>query len=88
MNYSQFYRTPIRTPLPEEEDLSLIGNRIRRPGDRHKTQKNIMSTSRKMKNSRNNIRNIERSRGKIELDPKYKTIDFDNGYGEYEDSDE
>ena len=88
MNYSQFYKTPIRTPLPEEEDRNLIGNRIKRPGDRHKTQKNFMSTSRNMKNNKYNIRNIERSGGKIELDPKYKTIDFDNGYGEYEDSDD
>ena len=88
MNYSQFYKTPIRTPLPEEEDRNLIGNRIKRPGDRHKTQKNFMSISRNMKNNKYNIRNIERSGGKIELDPKYKTIDFDNGYGEYEDSDD
>ena len=88
MNYTQFYKTPIRTPLPEEEDRNLIGNRIKRPGDRHKTQKNFMSISRNMKNNKYNIRNIERSGGKIELDPKYKTIDFDNGYGEYEDSDD
>ena len=47
-----------------------------------------MSISRNMKNNKYNIRNIERSGGKIELDPKYKTIDFDNGYGEYEDSDD
>ena len=90
MNYSQFYRSPIRTPKVEEEDQTLIGNRIRRPGDRKRTQKSFISNFSNSRNLKNNIgsNNIERSRGKIELDPKYRSIDYDNGYGEFEDSDE
>ena len=90
MNYSQFYRSPIRTPKVEEDEQTLIGNRIRRPGDRKKTQRSFISNFSNSRNLKNNIgsNNIERSRGKIELDPKYRSIDYDNGYGEFEDSDE
>jgi hypothetical protein len=91
MNYSQFYRSPMRTPSKvEEEEKSLIANRIRRPGDRQNTQKSFMNTS--LNTSRYNSKlgrnyNIDRSRGKIEFDPKYRSIDYDNGY-EFEDSDD
>ena len=91
MNYSQFYRSPMRTPSKfEEEEKSLIANRIRRPGERQNTQKSFMNTS--LNTSRYNSKlgrnyNIDRSRGKIEFDPKYRSIDYDNGY-EFEDSDD
>ena len=78
MNYSQFYRSPIRTPKIPEDEKSLIGNRIRRPGERKNTQKSYLNNSRYNRNGRNN--NFDRSRGKIEFDPKYRSIDYDNGY--------
>ena len=77
MNYSQFYRSPIRTPKIPEDEKSLIGNRIRRPGERKNTQKSYLNNSRYNRNGRNNF---DRSRGKIEFDPKYRSIDYDNGY--------
>jgi hypothetical protein len=89
MNFSQFYRSPKKAPPKVEEDeQTLIGNRIKRPGERKKTQKHIMNTTGKeFRRNRNNIAsyNIDRSRGKIELDPKYKSIDFSNDDYESED---
>ena len=71
MNYSQFYRSPMKSPKIEEEEKSLIGNRIKRPGERQNTQRSFMKRK---------GRNFDRSRGKIEFDPKYRSIDYDNGY--------
>ena len=89
MNFSQFYRSPKKAPpRVEEDEQTLIGNRIKRPGERKKTQKHIMNTTGKeFRRNRNNIAsyNIDRSRGKIELDPKYKSIDF--GDDDYESED-
>ena len=83
MNYSQFYRSPMKSPKFEDEK-SLIGNRIKKPGERQNTQKSFLNnTSRYWPRGRN----IDRSRGKIEFDPKYRSIDYDNGY-ELSDSDE
>jgi hypothetical protein len=79
MNYSQFYRSPIKTPHIEEDDQSLIANKIRRPGERKKTPKSRMnSTAREYKRDRKNLLsyNIDRSRGKIELDPNFRSLDF------------
>ena len=61
-----------------DDEKSLIGSRIRRPGKRKGTQRSFLNSSRLMRNGRNN--NIDRSRGKIEFDPKYRSIDYDNGY--------
>ena len=71
MNYSQFYRSPMKSPKIEEDEKSLIGNRIKRPGERQNTQRSFM---------KRRGRNFDRSRGKIEFDPKYRSIDYDNGY--------
>ena len=79
MNYSQFYRSPMKTPKAKEDEKSLIGKRIRRPGERKNTQNtSFLNSSSVWRNGRNN--NIDRSRGKIEFDPKYRSIDYDNGY--------
>ena len=90
MNYSQFYRSPLKTPKIEEEEKSLFGNRIKRPGERQRTYKGMSnSNSRFFRNNRiQPSYNIERSRGKIELDPKYRSIDYGNRYGDFEDSDD
>ena len=86
MNFTQFYRSPIKTIRIEEEEKSFISNKIKRPGERKKTQKSKMnstvidlnSTAKELRRDRNNIAsyNIDRSRGKIELDPNYRCIDF------------
>ena len=76
INYSQFYRSPNRTPRALDDEKSLIGSRIRRPGKRKGTQRSFLNSSRLMRNGRNN--NIDRSRGKIEFDPKYRSIEYDN----------
>ena len=88
MNYSQFYRSPIKTPnIVEEEEKNLIGNRIKRPGQnqRQNTQRSFLNTSRYNRNYGRN--GFDRSRGKINFDPKYRSIDYENGY-EFEDSDD
>ena len=91
MNFTQFYRSPLKPPYHEEEEKSSTGHRIKRPGERKRTHKGTMSNSnsRYFRNNRNQgSNNIERSRGKIELDPRYRSIDYDNRYGDYEDSDD
>ncbi len=87
MNYSQYYRSPMKTPKVEEDEQTLIRNRIRRPGERKKTQKGkLNSTGKDIIRNRNNLAsyNIDRSRGKIELDPQYRSIDF--GKDDFDDS--
>ena len=76
MNYSQFYRSPMKSPRIDDEK-SLIGNRIKKPGEKQNAQKSFLNnTSRYWPRGRN----IDRSKGKIEFDPKYRSIDYDNGY--------
>ena len=90
MNYTQYYRSPIRTPrVSGESEKSLFSNRINRV---KRTERKdyfrpfLNSYSRNWRYNRNNFgsNNIDRSRGKIELDPKFRSIDF--GSGDYEDS--
>ena len=91
MNFTQFYRSPLKPPYHEEEEKSSTGHRIKRPGERKRTHKGTMSNSnsRYFRNNRNQgSNNIERNRGKIELDPRYRSIDYDNRYDDYEDSDD
>ena len=86
MNFTQFYRSPMKTIRIEEEEKSFISIKIKRPGERKKTQKSKMnstvidlnSTAKELRKDRNNYAsyNIDRSRGKIELDPNYRCIDF------------
>ena len=67
-----------------EDDKSLMSNKIRRPGK----QSSNLNTSYKSRRRNNNFgsNNIDRSRGKIELDPKYRSIDYD--CGEFNESDD
>ena len=84
MNYSQFYRSPMKVDREFEDDKSLMSNKIRRPGK----QSSNLNTSYKSRRRNNNFgsNNIDRSRGKIELDPKYRSIDYD--CGEFNESDD
>ena len=86
MNYSQFYRSPMKVDREFEDDKSLMSNkinRIRRPG-----QNTYMNSSYRSRRRNNNFgsNNIDRSRGKIELDPKYRSIDYE--CGEFNESDD
>ncbi len=89
MNFTQYYRSPIKTPRAGgENEKSLFSNRInrvKRSDRKDYTRPFLNSYSRNWRN-RNNFgsNNIDRSRGKIELDPKFRSIDF--GSGDYEDS--
>ena len=92
MNYSQFYRSPKKLPkLAGEDDRALMNStfsRLRRTEKKQNTRPFLNTYSRNWRNNKNyNIgsNNIYRNRGKIELDPKSRTIDF--GYGDYGDSD-
>ena len=86
MNYSQFYRSPMKVDREFEDDKSLMSNkinRIRRPG-----QNTYMNSSYRSRRKNNNFgsNNIDRSRGKIELDPKYRSIEYE--CGEFNESDD
>ena len=92
MNYSQFYRSPKKLlKLAGEDDRTLMNstfNPLRRTEKKTNTRPFLNTYSRNWRNNKNyNIgsNNIYRNRGKIELDPKSRTIDF--GYGDYGDSD-
>ena len=84
MNYSQFYRSPMKKYRDNDDDKSLMSNKIRKI-EKKKNTKSFGNISQHWKNNRSN--NIDRNRGKIELDPKYNSNEAD-GYEEYEDSDE
>ena len=80
MNYSQFYRSPMKVDRDFDDDKSLMSNKInkiRKPGK----QSTYNNSSYRSRRRNNNIgsNNIERSRGKIELDPKYRSIEYECG---------
>ena len=92
MNYSQFYRSPKKLlKLAGEDDRAFMNstfNPLRRTEKKTNTRPFLNTYSRNWRNNNNyNIgsNNIYRNRGKIELDPKSRTIDY--GYGDYGDSD-
>ena len=86
MNYSQFYRSPMKVDREFDDDKSLMSNKInkiRKPG-KQSTYNNSSCRCRRRDNIGSN--NIDRSRGKIELDPKYRSIDYE--CGEFNESDD
>ena len=96
MNYSQFYRSPMKSPRFTEDDKSVVSSQIsmiKRPHRRKNTQTSFLNNSilwnttlpKNINNYGSN--NIDRSKGKIELDPRSRSIDFSDGYGQYDDSD-
>ena len=97
MNFAQFYRSPNRTrnsniTNANENDKTSVGRAyIKRPGQRRKMQGsqsyiNITNSGRKNINIGSN--NIDRSKGKIQLDPKFKSIQYDDEGDEYNYSEE
>ena len=87
MNYSQFYRSPMKVDKELEDDKSLMSNKInkiKRPGK----QNTYLNSSYRNRRRNNNFgsNNIDRSKGKIELDPKYRSIDYE--CGEFNESDD
>ena len=96
INFTQFYRSPMRSPRANDDDRSMgssQASRIRRPERRKNTQTSLLNNTRvwNINISRNidnyGSNNIDRSRGKIELDPRSRSIDYSNGYDDYDDSD-
>ena len=98
MNYSQFYRSPMKSPRFTEDDKSVISSQIsmiKRPHRRKNTQTSFLNSSivwnttlpKNINFNNYGSNNIDRSKGKIELDPRSRSIDFSDGYGQYDDSD-
>ena len=96
INFTQFYRSPMKSPKVTEEEKSMTSSRaprIRKLEKRKNTQTSLLNNTRvwNINISRNidnyGSNNIDRSRGKIELDPRSRSIDYGNGYGDYDDSD-
>ena len=96
INFTQFYRSPMKPPKVTEEEKSTENSRVprfRKLEKRKNTQTSLLNNTRvwNINLSRNidnyGSNNIDRSRGKIELDPRSRSIDYGNGYGEYDDSD-
>ena len=99
MNYAQFYRSPMKPPRYAEDDKSVASSQIswiKRPNRRKNTQTSsilnnsiVWNTTLPKNININNYgsNNIDRSKGKIELDPRSRSIDFNDTYGQYDDSD-
>jgi len=96
INFTQFYRSPMKSPKVTEDDKSMASSRvtrIRKLEKRKNTQTSLLNNTRvwNIHINRNidnfGSNNIERSRGKIELDPRSRSIDYGKGYGDYDDSD-
>ena len=86
----------MRSPRVNDDERSMgssQASRIRRPERRKNTQTSLLNNTRvwNINISRNidnyGSNNIDRSRGKIELDPRSRSIDYGNGYDDYDDSD-
>ena len=88
MNFTQFYRSPMKSPNKNEEEKSLFQNKINRiiiPGEKQNAFKNQLNNSRQL--TRRNLNILDRSKGKIDLDPTHRSIDYGNNYGGFNDSD-
>ena len=95
MNYSQFYRSPMKSVKFTEDDKSVFSSQftmIRRPHRRKNTQTSFLNSSivwnttlpKNINFNNYGSNNIDRSKGKIELDPRSRSIDFSDGYGQYD----
>ena len=84
MNYIQYYRSPGKSPKNENENEIIRYDRLRKPQKRQNNQNLLVDSSSQKKKSKNKY-NIDRSHGKIELDPKIKKINYDDYIGESDD---
>ena len=86
MNYSQFYRSPIRPKKLNEEEKSTLGGTIsiRRPEKRKimNASRSFLDISHYKENKKNRRNNKDKSKGKIRFDPRFKSIEYedDDGY--------
>ena len=89
MNFSQFYRSPVHSCKNIfEEEKSKIGNIIRIPRKKRIIRESpsyvgISNSREKIKNYSKNNKNIDRSKGKIEFDPRFKSIQYDDEDDDY-----
>ena len=92
MNYSQFYRSPIRPrKMNEEEKTDVGGTVIRRPGKKKKLHgsASVLGLSRQGDNSIYNGRNNNnRNKGRNQYGSRNKSIENDEEYDEYNYSEE
>ena len=87
INFMQYYRSPAKSPNKGENDREIIRyDRFRKPQKRQNVHSLFVNSSSKKKKEKNKY-NIDRSHGKIELDPKNKTIDYDNYNDDSDDND-
>ena len=82
INFMQYYRSPMKNQKNSEEEKEII--RYGRYKKIHKKQitQTLFTTSSVKKRNLKNKYNIDRSHGKIELDPKIKNIDDDDNYND------
>ena len=82
INFMQYYRSPMKNQKNSEEEKEII--RYGRYKKIHKKQitQTLFTTSSVKKRNLKNKYNIDRSHGKIELDPKIKNIDDDDKYND------
>ena len=82
INFIQYYRSPMKNQKNSEEEKEII--RYGRYKKIHKKQitQTLFTTSSVKKRNLKNKYNIDRSHGKIELDPKIKNIDDDDNYND------
>ena len=90
MNYTQFYRSPMRTPKRgEEEKMNLPDSIIKNPGKRRKLHESKSYLTLNDENNKSNGRIINNKRNKGNLfSKKFKSIDYDDENEDYNDLDE
>ena len=78
INFLQYYRSPMKSPKNGDSDNKIIKyDRLRKPQKKINPYSLFVNSSEKKRKVKNKY-NIDRSHGKIELNPKIKTIDYDN----------
>ena len=92
MNFSQFYRSPNRSrnKITNDAEKSYIGGGsfIKRPGKNKKMHSSLSYMDMNRRGNRNfGSNNIERNKGKIQFNPRFKSINYDDE-DEYNFSDE
>ena len=82
INFMQYYRSPMKNQKNSEEEKEIIRyGRYKKIHKKQITQTLFTTNSVKKRNLKNKY-NIDRSHGKIELDPKIKNIDDDDKYND------
>ena len=78
INFLQYYRSPMKSPKNGDNDNKIIRyDRLRRQQKKLNPHTLFVKSSEKKRKMKNKY-NIDRSHGKIELNPKIRTIGYDN----------